>query len=182
MKDNIFLIIGRSGSGKSTIVDELCKRYGYTSVESYTTRPPRGPSEGGHIFVTKDTFDELKPFLCAYTKYNNFEYGVTNEQIELADLYVIDPAGVEYFAEHYAGHKTPIVIYIYADKATLIERMKKRGNSDEEIASRLLQDECSFATETIENLPVPYSVFLNYDLDEAVNRIHAFMELHEKDE
>ena len=79
MKDNIFLIIGRSGSGKSTIVDELCKRYGYTSVESYTTRPPRGPSEGGHIFVAKDTFDELKPFLCAYTKYNNFEYGVSNE-------------------------------------------------------------------------------------------------------
>lgn len=48
---NIYLIVGRSGSGKDTVVDYLCKHYGYKRIVSYTTRPPRN-AQDKHIFVT----------------------------------------------------------------------------------------------------------------------------------
>ena len=38
---HIFLIIGASGSGKTTITEQLEQRYGLTSIQSYTTRAAR---------------------------------------------------------------------------------------------------------------------------------------------
>lgn len=175
---HIFLIIGRSGVGKSSVVDALCERYGHTAVQSYTTRPPRNPEEKGHIFITKCAFDDMKSELCAYTKYDNFEYGVTNQQIEDSDLYIIDTAGVTYFSEHYAGSKIPVVIFLYADREALTERLKARGHTDEEIKARIMQDDESFSPEAISKLPIPYNIFLNYDLDETVDRIERFITLH----
>ena len=52
----IYLIVGKSGSGKTTLVNEL-RKYGYTSVESYTTRPKRFKNETGHTFITEEEFD-----------------------------------------------------------------------------------------------------------------------------
>jgi guanylate kinase len=48
---NIYLIVGRSGFGKDTVVDCLCERYGYKRIISYTTRPRRNEQDK-HIFVT----------------------------------------------------------------------------------------------------------------------------------
>ena len=47
----LYCIIGPSGCGKSTVVSELNK-LGYKSPDSYTTRPPRYPGEGGHTYIT----------------------------------------------------------------------------------------------------------------------------------
>ena len=52
----IYLIVGKSGSGKTTLVEAL-KKYGYTSIESYTTRPKRFEGETGHTFITEEEFD-----------------------------------------------------------------------------------------------------------------------------
>ena len=51
MRENkyIILIVGKSGSGKSTICDRLEQEYGLNQVKSYTTRPRRGANEWTYI-------------------------------------------------------------------------------------------------------------------------------------
>ena len=90
MKDKyIVLVVGESGSGKSTICNLLTTRYGLKQVESYTTRPMRYEGESGHTFVNDAEFDALDN-MCAYTVFDGYKYGATQEQVDNADLYVID--------------------------------------------------------------------------------------------
>lgn len=43
----IVLIVGKSDSGKSSLVDELEKNYRFKAIPSYTTRKPRMQNNGG---------------------------------------------------------------------------------------------------------------------------------------
>ena len=66
--NNIFLIVGCSGSGKTTITEQLEMKYGLKSIQSYTTRPPRYDGEIGHTFISTEEFDKLVD-ICAYTEF-----------------------------------------------------------------------------------------------------------------
>lgn len=148
MNNTIVLIVGKSGSGKTTIA-ESCSSYGLTSIQSYTTRKPRTPDETGHTFVTKEEFDAL-PDKVAYVEYNGNHYCATSQQVEENDIYVIDPKGIEYFKEHYNGSKKVVTVYIVADAdphtafSTLYERMKERGDTTEMAAQRVALDNYEF--------------------------------------
>lgn len=136
---NIYCIIGPSGCGKTTLVEALEKKYEFNVIPSYTTRPPRYEGETGHIFVTPEEFKALGE-MCAYTKFDGYEYGVTPELLEQNDLYVIEPSGVEFLREKYKGSKGVKVIGITAPTDVLVERMQQRGDSDEKIVKRLVND------------------------------------------
>lgn len=139
MSDIICLVVGSSGSGKSTVVKRLCDKYKLKDVQSYTTRPKRHPKEQGHIFVTEGEFDTLEN-ICAYTEIKGYKYGATTEQVDKADLYIIDEDGVEYFDTHYQGDKKIKIVRMYIDENTCILRMKKRGDSIEDIHFRMMFD------------------------------------------
>ena len=131
MKNNNFiLLMGKSGTGKSTIAQELYKRYGLSSIESYTTREPRYPNESGHIFVTNEQFDELEN-MVGFTTFCGNRYCATAEQVEENDIYIIDPDGVEYFMETYIGNKTPIVIYLEFPISVCYDRLVLRDGAEE---------------------------------------------------
>lgn len=158
-----FLICGKSGSGKSTIIKELEKTLNLKELNSYTTRPPRDLYEKGHMFLTKDKFDCLTNKV-AYSKYNNFEYCATEEQVNNSDLLTIDPAGIKYFKQKYTGDKKIIIIYIDVNLNDRILRMKKRGDSADKILDRVIYDEVEF--KNIENIAT-IKVY-NNDLKETV--------------
>ena len=144
MKDKyIVLIVGESGSGKSTICDELTKRYGLKQVKSYTTRPRRSENEDGHTFINDEQFDNLDD-ICAYTLFDGHRYCATKEQIDNADLYIIDPKGIEYFMAHYNGRKIPMVVYIHAVDWNRKKRMIERGDDIESVNRRIKNDEIEF--------------------------------------
>ena len=127
---NIYLIVGASGSGKTSLVTELERYYGYKSIPSYTTRLPRHENELGHTFVTKEELDQLED-IVAYTEYDNNFYAATSEQVNNYDLYVIDPAGIKYFKENYVGAKGVVIIYLKSPLTVRMERMEHRNGFDE---------------------------------------------------
>lgn len=141
MNKPLFLFVGRSASGKTTIANMLAEKHGYKQVESYTTRKPRFDCEPGHIFVSEEEFKNLGE-LAAYTYYNNNHYGTTFEQLSESDIYVIDVPGVESLLEKLQVDTRPIcVIYFDASVYNRILRMIDRGDSDMMVIARLLQDE-----------------------------------------
>ena len=141
MSKPLYLFVGRSASGKTTVANMLEEKYKYKQVSSYTTRKPRFDGENGHIFVSEDEFEKLGE-LAAYTFYNNNHYGTTIEQLKESDIYVIDIPGVESLLKKLQNDTRPIcVIYFDVSVYHRILRMLDRHDSDMMIISRLLVDE-----------------------------------------
>ena len=128
MGNCIFLIVGCSGSGKTTITEQLEQKYGLKSIQSYTTRKPRYDGESGHTFVSDEEFDKLTD-MVAYTEFAGNRYCATAEQVENNDLYIIDPKGVDFFMKAYKGNKTPKIIFISSNLTTRYERMVGRAET-----------------------------------------------------
>lgn len=140
MNKPLFLFVGKSASGKTTIANILEQQYGHKQVNSYTTRTPRYDGEIGHVFVTEEEFKALGD-MVAYTFYNNNHYGTTAEQLDQCSIYVVDVPGVKTLLENYKSNRHIILIYFDTTVYTRINRMIDRGDSDMAIISRLLQDE-----------------------------------------
>ena len=88
-----YLVVGRCGSGKDTLVDRLCSKHGYTRVVSHTTRPIRKEDEDTHIFVTPKEAEQIEDKI-AVTSFAGYDYFTTPGEIEKHDFYIVDPPGV----------------------------------------------------------------------------------------
>lgn len=138
----LVLIIGPSGSGKDTIVDELCKRYNYKKAVSATTRKPRdGEVDGEHYYFldSKDFLQmDMDDQFVEIVEYNGNWYGTLKSEIESNDvvLLVVEIRGA------IAIKNQMDCLSIFVEPPSLEElarRLKERGTEDENtIASRLL--------------------------------------------
>lgn len=177
MSNHIYLIVGRSGSGKTSIVEYIQNNFKErTSIESYTTRPPRYEGETGHIFVSDEEFDKLTD-LVGYTEFNGYRYAATAQQVEENDFYVIDPEGVWYFAENYKGNKNVHIIVIEASLWTRFNRMRKRDGWKKAIG-RIWHDHKAFAY--MEEL-ADYIVWNDDELHQAVSKVLTYIDVVERD-
>lgn len=149
MSKSIVLLVGMSGTGKTTIAEYCENAYKLKSLQSYTTRPRRTPDEKGHTFITKEEYSRLTDKV-AEVEYNGNFYCATAEQVDNSDIYVIDPKGLQTFMQNYHGQRKPIVVYIVshsdAHKAFSLryERMRNRGDSARQAADRTALDNHEF--------------------------------------
>lgn len=144
MIDNIlYLVVGASGSGKTYILDKICKEFNLRQVSSRTTRKPRYEGEIGHKFVTDEQADKEFDTAIAKTNYNGFRYYTTAEDLEESDFYVIDPEGVRSF-DYSKVNKTVRILYINTFWFIRAYNMRKRGDSFKSITKRLLLDRKEF--------------------------------------
>lgn len=165
MNKPLFLFVGRSASGKTTIANMLSEQCGFKQVESYTTRKPRYDNEVGHIFVSEDEFKNLGE-LAAYTYYNSNHYGTTFEQLNQCDIYVIDIPGLESLLQKLKDNDRPIcVFYFDATVYNRILRMIDRDDNDMMIVSRLLEDEKNDWHKQLDSLVWHYKNLIGKDVD-----------------
>ena len=144
---NLYCVVGKSGTGKDTIVNELCRTYGYSRIISYTSRPKRpDPKDAqSHIFVTEDDYHRAKDTgaIVADTHFDGNYYWVTKEQADKNDFYIVDWYGYQELKKLYKGKPIKLIV-INADKDVRRDRMRKRGDSAADIDKRIAHDDEAF--------------------------------------
>ena len=146
MSKPLLAVLGVSGSGKTTLANKLAKRYGYSVLKSYTTRPPREHDEAdlsSHTFCTLDDVAEIQDEIVCSNWFNGNYYFCTFSQLDQNDIYVTDVKGLKDLYRNY--HNKPIIsIFLDVDSSIAASRMEKRGDSDEAIMARLQHDAEAF--------------------------------------
>ena len=139
---SVFLIVGKSASGKDTLVNMLCKN-GYKQVCSYTTRPRRIGEGETHIFITPEEVNQYEKDMVAYTKIGTFQYFATRQQLEDADFYVIDPQGVKYMKQAMKDIRL-VTIYINLDDNSRFGFALKRQDNLGTLIKRFIDESEQF--------------------------------------
>lgn len=148
----MYVLAGRSAAGKNAVADELIKR-GHRRCITYTTRPMRPGEVDGvdYHFIAEDKFLELKEdgYFAEYISYDTVKgtwwYGTAATEFEDDDdkkFIILTPEGIRQ-VELIVGSK-PKTIYVFANRKTILERLKNRGDDPNEVARRIEQDEIDF--------------------------------------
>ena len=140
----LILLVGKSGSGK----DYLASAFGFRKVVSRTTRSPRpGEVDGdSHLFVSRQDIAKYPvSHIVAYTEIEGEQYCALKQDLAGKDVYIIDPAGVEYFFKITSGvfHRPVRIVYIQCRWYKRLYRMWKR-NGFEKAINRFKDDRITF--------------------------------------
>ena len=184
----MIVLLGKTASGKDTILNELVKKYNYRKMITYTTRPMRKGEiqDKTYHFISDEEFLKKKEegFFLEYNEFNTAEgvwrYGSAKEDyLNATDdtVIILTPSGLSALKVYIARQKVDIdiiSIYIYANNNTIEKRLKKRGDKKEEADRRIKADNVDF--DGVQN--VVDRIFYNNntnDLDEVVKKIHEYI-------
>lgn len=174
----MIILIGESGSGKTTILNELEKR-GFKKAINHTTRPKRKTDDelNEYKFLSKEEFNKMwdEGKLLQRAEFNNEFYGISTDSLKpnVACVSITDSVkDIKNRVEELKIKDVDIkTFYIYVPQEERINRMLKRGDNLETINRRLEIDKEKFkeakkiADYTIEN------VFLEDAVSKIITKI-----------
>lgn len=146
MKGNLYVISSPAGGGKTTITNLLLEEIPFLrKITTYTTRQKRKNEIDGvdYVFLKKEEFEKLiseNAFLEYALVHGNY-YGTPKKDVfDLLEkgfdvILVIDVQGMKQVKQIYPDVITIFILPPSIDE--LINRMKIRGESEEEIQKRL---------------------------------------------
>lgn len=136
MMKNIYVFSGMSGVGKTSIINEIAKEDSFVYPTMYTTRPVRNKINDGKLYVSEDEYEALPGKVVKFV-FNNYQYAITEEEIQRANIFDLAPSGFESLKQNYCGNRKIIVIYLWVNERERIRRMKERGESEATIQQRI---------------------------------------------
>lgn len=160
-KKKIICVLGESKSGKDNtvgIAELISKEMGdeilLNEVVSYTTRPKRENEENGreHFFISEEKAKKMmqEKKILAYTKIEDpnsgvkgYEYFTTYDQLEGANIYIIDPNGLESLRKN--PNLDILSVYIHSPKFIRKIRAMKFSDYNKEYKNRVKNEEKQFA-------------------------------------
>lgn len=170
----LLVIIGKTCSGKDTLVKRLSRHRSISKITTYTTRPPR-PGEVNHKtyhFISEQEFKNKinSKFFLEYKKYKTesgvWYYGSAVEDIFRAKdedkVIILTPAGYKDLLDKNLDVDIRVV-YLAVDKETQKKRLKNRGDSWGEANRRIKSDDKDFAE--IKQLPIDLTIVNSWDSD-----------------
>ena len=151
----IVVLLGESGSGKSTIENILSENFGYEKIISYTTRPQRlGETNGkDYHFIDNNTFKKslYKRLFAEYDEYSQERfYGTLKSDYTNGNkVVVLTPNGLRQLKKNCSNDI--FAVYVTANLGTRIKRYIDRCGVDKfnfddknEIAARVERDFAMF--------------------------------------
>lgn len=148
----IVVVLGKSCSGKNTVVNKLVKEHNFKEIVPYTTRPIRDKEVYGityHYISEEEFINKIEDdFFAEWTKYKTNEgvwyYGSSKECYEEHSensVIILNP--VAYKKLLFKGYDVK-AIYIYANNKTIRKRMSQRKDDKEESERRFSTDANDF--------------------------------------
>lgn len=173
MTDKIICVLGRTGSGKDTVVNLICEKYNLKQLVSYTTRPKRINEGNTHVFIRDEEFLSYKEDIAAYTEINGYKYFSTNQQINECDVYILDPNGIKFLRESRPDVK---FISIYIDLPYEVRKDRAIGNRHDnlEIFESRNKDESKQFDDFEKNKEYDHKI-LNLDLEKSIKHFEAIL-------
>jgi guanylate kinase len=167
-KHTLLCVMGRTSSGKDTLVNKLCERTGLRVITSHTTRPRRTNEGDTHIFSTRDVYEQIKTEgrVAAFTEIAGNIYWTTIDQLYQNDIYIIDPYGVKTLRDLNLPDLHIVTVYINTPDAIREERaLNKRGDDKSKFRTRDFAERGQFR-EMLKNADFDYAV-CNIDFAKA---------------
>lgn len=156
MKNNmidIICIVGTAGSGKDTILQNVCSHCGEDVVHpiiSYTTRPRRDGEQDGkdYYFITETDFKKMiyNNEMIEYTVFNNWYYGITINSFskDKPNIGIFNPEGIEKL-KTFKNLRLIVYPITASPKTRLLRQINREINPNiAEICRRFLADQKDF--------------------------------------
>lgn len=184
----LFLIMGKSASGKDTLYKDIVARFGSElgTVVPYTTRPIReGEQEGvEYHFITESemkAMDEAGKVIekrCYQTVYGPWYYLTADDgQIDLgkrSSILIVTPAAYGKLRDYF-GAEQVVPLYVETEDGLRLARALKRERAQknpkyEEMCRRFLADAEDFSEEKLRELGIDRR-FVNNQYDRVLNEL-----------
>lgn len=163
--NNIFCIVGKSGSGKDTLYKIIAQNYGSTLIPviPYTTRPKRDDEiHGGNYYFVND--EQMQAYENAnqiiekrqyHTMWGIWSYFTLKFSIDASKDYILITTldGAKALIKHY-GSQTVHVVYLHVDDRNRLLRCIERETLQShpnysEVCRRFIADQNDFSEEQL---------------------------------
>ena len=143
----MIILTGPSASGKTATCLYLQEHYHIKKVITHTTRVIRTGEKNGvdYYFVSIEEFLKLKEAgkFIETVFYNGNYYGTSKAEVRLDKCMAVELEG----AKTYKSLNDPniVLFYMKVDEKIRTFRMRERGDDEQKIQSRLINDRTAFA-------------------------------------
>lgn len=164
----LVVLIGPSGSGKSSVAHLLSEVYGFQLIKTVTTRPQRDEFDTDHTFISEETYQNMKDsggFFGVLEVFGAY-YGLPVFNPAQKSVLLLRAPAIEQFLTKFPE---ATIIEIDAPLDVLVERLTTRGSHDridKAFLVKEIEQGRSVATQSIDS-----STRTSEEIAQAINKL-----------